>query len=98
MSYHSNCNVMVCRFYIRNKLNIPMNTLTFNVFFSSENKNIFKNLNSLNLCSLPFIFEPVYAINLEKRQVFSRGFFRLPMYNSKSAKNCKSLTLITCVR
>ena len=34
-------------------------------FFSSENKNLFKNFNSLNLCWLPFMEEPVQS-NLEK--------------------------------
>ena len=27
-----------------------LNTLSYNVFFSSKNKNLFKNLNSLDLC------------------------------------------------
>ena len=34
-------------------------------FFSSENKNLFKNFNSLNLFWLPFMEEPVQS-NLEK--------------------------------
>ena len=34
-------------------------------FFSSENKNLFKNFNNVNLCWLPFMEEPVQS-NLEK--------------------------------
>ena len=29
MSYHSNCNVIECRFHIKNKLNITSRVLTF---------------------------------------------------------------------
>ena len=29
MSYHSNCNVIECRYHIRNKLNITSRVLTF---------------------------------------------------------------------
>ena len=31
-------------------------------FFPSKNENLFKNLNSLNFRSVPFIYEPIYAI------------------------------------
>ena len=43
---------MVCRFYKRNKLNIPFNTLSFNVLFSAENKNLFKNLPKFMLITI----------------------------------------------
>ena len=34
----------------------------YNVFFCSENKNLFKNLNGLNLCLLPIIEEPTLRL------------------------------------
>ena len=57
--YHSNCNVMVCRFYAGNELNTKLNTFSSNVFFfcvCSKIRTYFKNLNSLTLCQLLLFF------------------------------------------
>ena len=72
MSYHSNCNVTLCRFFIRNKLNIPLYTFSFKVFFFSENKNPFRNLRG-QICANT-IYVRTCLGQLWKLQVFSRGF------------------------
>ena len=62
MPYHSNCNAMVCRCYSEEYMVLeaePLNSLIYIVFvclfsrfafFLLENKNLFKNLDRLNLC------------------------------------------------
>ena len=62
MPYHSNCNAMVCRCYGEEYMVLeaePRNSLIYIVFvclfvrfvfFLLENKNLFKNLDRLNLC------------------------------------------------
>ena len=68
--YHSNCNVMVCRFYPGDELNTTLNTLSCNVFFlSSQIRTYFKNINSLTLCLLLLVHFG------RKMQVFTRGSF-----------------------
>ena len=39
---------LVCTFYMTS--NLKTTKYSFTVFFTSENKNLFKHLNSLNLC------------------------------------------------
>ena len=47
--FYINVN-LVCRLYIRNKLNTTKFTHSYHAIFSSDNKNLFNDLKSLNLC------------------------------------------------
>ena len=52
MPYYSNCDCTAIQVLLKesNELNSAMCSLSYNVFFSLEKKDLFKNLNSLNLC------------------------------------------------